>query len=91
MFKSGKRGQFLRYLFLLIPIVLNANSIEQLAAKLNLLAGTKATTQWERVFSSDRRQVQYGINNLNEIEKMRLKEYLIKHAADSDQPIVPGL
>lgn len=85
------RGVFLRFLFVLIPIILNANNVEHLAASLNLLAGTKATTQWERVFSSDRRQVQYGVNNLDEIQKMRLKEYLIKHAADSDQPIVPGL
>lgn len=81
----------MKFLFLLIPIILNADSIEQLAANLHLLAGTKATTQWERVFSSDRRQTEYGIKNLDEIEKMRLKEYLIKHAADSDQPIVPGL
>lgn len=77
--------------FSLFPLFLSAQSIEQLAKKLNLLAGTKAVSQWERVFSSERRQVDYGISNLDNGEKNRLKEYLIKHAADSDQPIVPGL
>jgi len=81
----------LKFLFVLIPILLSANSIEQVAANLNLLAGMKATTQWERVFTDNIRQAKYGINELSDIEKMRLKEYLIKHAADSDQPIIPGL
>ncbi|WP_345993562.1 hypothetical protein [Sulfurimonas sp. HSL-1716] len=80
-----------KFLFVLIPLALSADSVEQLAADMNLLAGTKATTQWQRIFSSYKKQLQYGINNLNEIEKMRLKEYLIKHAADSDQPVIPGL
>ncbi len=81
----------MKFLFVLIPILLSANSIEQVAANLNLLAGMKATTQWERVFTDNIRQAKYGINELSDIEKMRLKEYLIKHAADSDQPIIPGL
>ncbi len=75
----------------LFSFLLSAQNIEQLAKKLNLLAGTKAISQWERVFSSERRQIDYGINTLNTIQKNDLKEYLIKHAADSDQPIVPGL
>ena len=81
----------MKFFLILIPILLSAENIEQLATRLNLLAGTKATTQWERIFSSDRRQSEYGITDLDEIQKMRLKEYLVKHAADSDQPIVPGL
>lgn len=78
-------------IFSFFPIFLGAQSIEQLAQKLNLLAGTKAVSQWERVFSSERRQMEYGIYNLNSTDKVHLKEYLIKHAADSDKPIVPGL
>lgn len=81
----------MKFLCICIPLLLSAENIEQIAVRFNLFAGTKATAQWERVFSSDRREMEYGIYKLDEIEKMRLKEYLIKHAADSDQPIVPGL
>ncbi|MBU0633093.1 hypothetical protein KKA17_10665 [bacterium] len=81
----------MKFLFILIPMILAANNIEQLALKMNLLAGTKSTLQWSRIFSSEQRQMQYGINSLDEIQKMRLKEYLLKHAADSNQPRVSGL
>ena len=81
----------MKYIYLLMPLLLSADSIEQLAVNLNLQAGTKASVQWKRIFSSERRQVQYNINGLNEEQKLRLEKYLINHAADSDQPIVPGL
>ena len=78
-------------LFSFFSILVNAQSVEQLSQKLNLLAGTKAIIQWERVFSSQKRQMDYGIYNLNVKEKNHLKNYLIKHAADSDHPIVERL
>ncbi len=70
---------------------LNAQSISITAKKLNLYAGTKATIQWERIFSSQRRMEKFHIDRLPQIQKEKLKTYLINHAADSEQPIVPGL
>jgi len=72
-------------------ISLNASDIEQLAKELNLYAGTKATIQWERVFSSMRHMKRYKIDSFSQETRDQLREYLIEHAADSDQPIVPGL
>ena len=68
-----------------------ARSISDLANELNLYAGTKASVQWERIFSSDRRLKRYGLDTLEYEKLVELKYYLIKHAADSKQPIVPGL
>lgn len=62
-----------------------------LAKELNLYAGTKASIQWERVFSSQRRLAKYKLDQLSQTTRDSLKTYLIKHAADSEQPIVPGL
>ncbi|WP_373072313.1 hypothetical protein [Sulfurimonas sp.] len=62
-----------------------------LAKKLNLYAGTKASIQWERIFSSERRLKRYKLDNLDEVKLIQLKNYLIKHSADSKQPVVPGL
>ena len=70
---------------------INASSKSQLAKELKLYAGTKATIQWKRVFSSPRHLKRYHLNDLDDETKKRLKTYLIHHAADSDQPIVPGL
>ena len=70
---------------------LSASSISGLAEKFNLFAGTKASVQWERVFSSDRRLKRYGLDSLEYDKLVELKHYLIKHSADSKQPIVPGL
>lgn len=86
----------MKYLFILLLSTLflttiHADDIIKLAKNLNLYAGTKATIQWERVFSSDRHMKRYKINTLSQHIKDQLKVYLIKHAADSDQPIVPGL
>lgn len=81
---------------LFFPVLLFANqqydaSIIALAKKLNLYGGAKATIQWERVFSSPRHLKRYHLNTLNSATREKLKAYLIEHAADSDQPIVPGL
>jgi len=65
--------------------------VRQLAKELNLYAGSKAIIQWERVFSSQRHLVRYKLDTLSQAERDQLKEYLIQHAADSKQPIVPGL
>jgi len=68
-----------------------ADHISQLAQKLNLQAGTKASIQWKRVFSSPRHMKKYQVDSLSLKTRTELENYLIKHAADSDQPIVPGL
>ena len=70
---------------------LHSDEITILAKKLNLYAGTKASLQWERIFSSQRRMKQYKLNTLSPELKNKLRMYLIEHAADSEQPIVPGL
>lgn len=79
-------------LFLLMSTMLSANDdIANLAKSLNLYAGTKASIQWERIFSSERRLKRYKLDKLDEIKLIKLKNYLIKHSADSKQPVVPGL
>lgn len=85
----------MKYIFTFIVCTLTTSlyavDVDALAKKLDLYAGTKAVIQWERVFSSSRYLQRYHIDTLNEQEKIALKRYLIDHAADSDQPIVPGL
>lgn len=70
---------------------INASDMALLAKELKLYAGTKATIQWERVFSSQRHLKRYHLEQLDAKTKEELKIYLIAHSADSDQPIVPGL
>ncbi|MEA1983843.1 MAG: hypothetical protein U9N39_09890 [Campylobacterota bacterium] len=70
---------------------LEAQSIKTLAKELNLQAGSKATVQWERIFSSQRHLKKYKLDSIPIEIRQQLKIYLIKHAADSEQPIVPGL
>lgn len=69
----------------------NTNGIGHYAKQMGLYAGTKATIQWERVFSSQRRLKKHKLDTLSTEELKKLKLYLITHAADSNQPIVPGL
>jgi hypothetical protein len=76
---------------LLLTSLLNANAIPDLAQKLHLQAGTKASVQWKRIFSSPRHMKKYKVDTLSAELREELEEYLIKHSADSDQPIVPGL
>lgn len=68
-----------------------ASSGGDLAKKYNLSANQKAMKQWERVFKKERKMKKLRINKLSDEEKSVLKEYLIKHAADSDQPAAAGL
>ena len=80
-------------LLLFLSLFLNASEREMmtLSKQLNLYAGSKATIQWERVFSSQRHLKKYKLDTLSKEQQGKLRKYLIKHAADSDQPIVPGL
>ena len=77
--------------FIFIFVNISADEIQDLAQELNLYGGTKASIQWERVFSSQRRLERYKLNHLSKKKQDALKNYLIQHAADSEQPIVPGL
>ncbi len=81
------------YFIILSSLLSNlyAQDIDKLAKELNLYAGTKASVQWKRVFSSQRRMEKYRLNLLTKEQKNSLEKYLINHAADSEQPIVPGL
>ena len=81
----------LTLIILALTTTLSAGTISTLASKMNLYAGTKASVQWERIFSSERRLKRYGLDTLNYDKLVELKYYLIQHAADSKQPIVPGL
>ena len=78
-------------LFSLFVLTLQAQTVSSLATSLNLQAGSKASIQWERVFSSQRHLKRYKLEGLSNLQLQKLKAYLIKHAADSEQPIVPGL
>jgi len=70
---------------------LHAQEVSLLAKELKLYGGLKATIQWERIFSSPRRMEKKHLNSLSDTERRALKAYLIKYAADSEQPMVPGL
>jgi len=59
--------------------------------ELKLVPASKAIVQWERVFSSEYRKSNYRIDQLTPDEQKMLKTYLLQHAADSNQPMVPGL
>ena len=92
--KSKYMESLIKHLLLIcifIIVTVDADEIQGLAQELKLYGGTKATVQWERVFSSQRRLEKYKLNNLSQETRTALKNYLIQHAADSEQPIVPGL
>jgi len=58
---------------------------------MGFVPASKAVIQWERIFSSDKRKKRYKIDQLTPVVQQQLKNYLIQHAADSSQPMVPGL
>ena len=78
-------------LLLISSYTLYAYDVQELARELKLQAGTKASVQWKRIFSSTRHMKRYKIDHLDQKTRDILENYLIEHAADSDQPIVPGL
>ncbi len=87
-----KQTAFLVLFFLMLPsLILADEDISKLAKELNLYAGTKASIQWERIFSSERRLKRYNLDELRKEKLIKLEKYLIKHSADSKQPVVPGL
>jgi hypothetical protein len=88
--KAMKMSLILLLLFS-FGICAQAQRIPQIAKELNLYGGMKATIQWERIFSSKRHLVKYRLDSLSLETRDELKSYLIQHAADSKQPIVPGL
>ncbi len=83
-------------LCLVLSTLISAQAIEtkqiiKLAKIYKLYAGSKASVQWERIFSSPRHLKRYKLYTLDSEHLVKLKTYLINHAADSAQPIVPGL
>lgn len=86
------------FLFLFYPLLIFADNnsignqdIAAVAKRLNLYGGERAIIQWKRIFSSKRHLKRYKLDKLPIYERLQLKTYLIKHAADSEQPIIPGL
>lgn len=76
---------------LILSLSLWSSNGEELAKEYDLIAGTKAIKQWERLFKRDRKLKRLGLDKLSKEDLNSLKEYLIKHAADSDQPKAAGL
>jgi hypothetical protein len=85
--------KFYIFIFIICLSSIHASEIKAvtIAKSLNLSAGSKAIVQWERVFNSTRKMKRYRISQLNDDEKNALKEYLINHAIDSDQPTIAGV
>ena len=77
----------LSYLLIIIPSI-EAQSVSELAKELHLQAGSKASLQWQRVFSSKEYIQKYNLQKLSTERLKELKRYLIKHSADSEEPIV---
>jgi len=63
---------------------------ETLSKKYHIPAGAKVSKQWIRIFSNERLLKRYKLDGLSDTEKQTLLDYIIKHAADSDYPLVPG-
>ena len=78
-------------LVLIFTVNLFAADGKSLAMKLGLSASSKASVQWKRVFKKVKKMKKYGINVLNDDDKIALKEYLMNHAADSDTPEAAGM
>jgi len=84
-------------LFVLFPLLFittlqaHESHAVALAKKLHLSAGSKAIVQWERVFNSPKKIKRYKIDTLTPKDQEILKEYLVNHAIDSDQPTIAGI
>ena len=85
--------KFFLFVFLLFLnlYAVDSDSIAEVSNELKLIPASKAIVQWERVFSSESRKKRFNIDQLSPEVQGLLKEYLINHAADSSQPMVPGL
>ncbi|MGE4418663.1 MAG: hypothetical protein AB7D38_02370 [Sulfurimonas sp.] len=82
---------FKLFLLLFITVTLSFADGKDLAKSLGLNPSSKAIKQWERVFEKEDKMVKLGIDKLSGSDKEALKKYLIKHAADSDQPAAAGI
>lgn len=83
--------RFVLFSFLIVSVAYADESIALVCKEMKLVPASKAVVQWERVFSTESRKKRVGIDQLSPEVQLRLKEYLIQHAADSSQPMVPGL
>lgn len=72
-------------------VIVSAEDVEKLAKKLSIYPGAKASVQWKRIFKSEKRLEKYKLGDLSMDERKVFEKYLVDHAADSEQPIVPGL
>jgi hypothetical protein len=82
---------FKLFLLLFITVTLSFADGKDLAKSLGLNPSSKAIKQWERVFEKEDKMAKLGIDKLSGSDKEALKKYLIKHAADSDQPAAAGI
>jgi len=95
--KNSIWGDFMKKMFFFVlflsPYLYATTDVEmvKLTKELDIYAGSKAIVQWERVFASQRHLKRYKLEKFSKEKREELKLYLIKHAADSQQPIVPGL
>jgi hypothetical protein len=74
-------------LCLALPLLADGKSI---AKKLGLEPSSKASKQWEKIFSNPEKLKDIGADKLSPAEQSELKKYLCEHAADSDHPSIPG-
>jgi len=70
---------------------LNALTPEEIVELHDMKPYAKAKKQWKRVFKKEKKLKKLGLNEYSEKEKSDLLNYLIKNAADSDNPTVPGI
>lgn len=86
-----RKSLFVLLSVLLFSTVLFAKTGAELAKEFKLNPSSKAIVQWERVFENPKRLERMGVDKLSPEDQKTLKEYLIKYAADSDQPAAAGL
>jgi flagellar biosynthesis protein FliP len=77
-------------LSMVLSVFLFAKTGKEIAKDLKINPSVKAISQWKRLFKKMKKMKKYGIDKLSEEDKSKLKEYLLNHAADSDQPESAG-
>lgn len=78
-------------LLLVVPLIAQQHDPQNIAASYGLYGGERSTVQWMRIFSSQKHLRRYHLDKLDKQTLEALRKYLVSHAADSDQPRVPGL
>ena len=79
---------FLLLSFFIVSLFAKDGSI--LAKELGLKADTKVKRQWNRIFSKEKYLKRYGIYELSQKDKDKLKSYLLKNSADAISSEVAG-